>query len=110
MNAVLEEEGVPWAVYGEHSFFHFFTNQENHALRPTQFDANSAPTDWFKTDKRERMLEKMRIAMLVNGVDLKGWRGGVVSAVHTPADVQFTLDAWRKSLQALKAEGDVLRA
>jgi hypothetical protein len=48
--------------------------------------------------------------MLVNGVDLKGWRGGVVSAVHTPADVQFTLDAWRKSLQALKAEGDVLRA
>ncbi len=109
MNAVLEEEGVPWAVYGEHSFFHFFTNQENHALRPTQFDANRAPTDWFKTEKRERMMEKLRIAMLVNGVDLKGWRGGVVSAVHTPADVQFTLDAWRTSLQALKAEGDIAR-
>ena len=42
---------------------------------------------------------------LFNGVDLKGWRGGIVSAAHTDADVELTLDAWRKSLRAMKEEG-----
>jgi glutamate-1-semialdehyde 2,1-aminomutase len=45
--------------------------------------------------------------MLNNGVDLKGWRGGLLSAAHTSADIDFTLAAWRKSLRALKEEGDV---
>jgi glutamate-1-semialdehyde 2,1-aminomutase len=55
--------------------------------------------------KNESMLGKLRIAMLNNGVDLKGWRGGILSAAHTQADVDFTLDAWRKSLRALREEG-----
>ena len=107
MNAVLEEEGVPWAVYGVHSFFHFFTNPENRTIKPTTFDALAVPTDWFKTDKRERLLAKMRLAMLVQGVDLKGWRGGLVSSAHTAADLDQTIEAWRKSLRALKEEGDL---
>ena len=55
--------------------------------------------------RNESMLGKLRLAMLKNGVDLKGWRGGILSAAHTQADVDFTLDAWRKSLRALKEEG-----
>ena len=51
------------------------------------------------------MLNNLRLAMLNHGVDLKGWRGGIVSAAHTQADVDFTLDAWRKSLHAMKDEG-----
>ena len=31
--------------------------------------------------------------MLVNGVDLKAMRGGIVSAAHTQADIDFTLEA-----------------
>ena len=107
MNEILEEEGVPWAVYGVHSFFNFFTNPENRAIRPTRFDADAAPIEWFKTDKRERLLAKMRLAMLIYGIDLKGWRGGIVSAAHTQADVDLTLEAWQKSLRALKQEGDL---
>lgn len=56
---------------------------------------------------RETMLGKLRLAMLNNGVDLKGWRGGILSAAHTQADVDLTLDAWRKSLRALKEEGEL---
>jgi len=104
MNAILEEEGIPWAVYGEHSFFHFFTNPGNHPIRPTTFDASAVPMEWLKGEKRERLLGKVRIAMLVNGVDLKAMRGGIVSAAHTQADVDFTLDAWRKSLRMVKEE------
>ncbi|MGH8619113.1 MAG: aspartate aminotransferase family protein [Burkholderiales bacterium] len=109
MNAVLEEEGVPWAVYGAHSFFHFFTNPESRPIKPTTFDALAAPTEWFKTDKRERLLSKMRLAMLVHGVDLKGWRGGLVSSAHSAADVDLTIQAWRHSLRALKEEGELAR-
>lgn len=107
MNAILEKEGVPWAVYGEHSFFHFFTNPENRAIRPTAFDAQTVPSDWFKVDKRERMLAKMRLAMLVYGIDLKSWRGGLVSSAHTQADIDQTLEAWQRSLRLLKDEGNL---
>jgi len=107
MNTVLEEEGVPWAVYGVHSFFNFFTNPENREIRPTAFDAQAVPIEWFKPDKRERLLAKMRLAMLVYGIDLKSWRGGIVSSAHTQADVDLTLEAWQRSLRALKEEGDL---
>lgn len=106
MNEVLEEEGVPWAVYGEHSFFHIHSNPKGDAIRPTTFDASTLTIDALK-GKNEAMLGKLRLAMLNNGVDLKGWRGGIVSAAHTDADVEFTLDAWRKSLRAMKEEGAV---
>ena len=106
LNEVLEEEGVPWAIYGEHSFFHIYPNPKGQPLRPTRFDASTLTLDSFK-GRNERTLDKMRLAMLVNGVDLKGWRGGIVSAAHTDADVQLTVDAWRKSLRMLKAEGDL---
>jgi len=107
MNAVLEDEGVPWAVYGVHSFFNFFTNPDNHEIRPTTFDAQAVPSEWFKADKRERLLAKMRLAMLVHGIDLKSWRGGIVSSAHTQADIDLTLEAWQRSLLALKEEGDL---
>ena len=110
MNEVLEDEGVPWAVYGVHSFFNFFTNPDQRDVRPTTFDASTVPAEWFKPDKRERLLAKMRLAMLVHGIDLKSWRGGIVSSAHTQDDVDLTLEAWRRSLRALKEEGDLPQA
>jgi len=106
MNEVLEEGGVPWAIYGEHSFFHIHSNPQGHVIKPTAFDASTLTIDELK-GKNENLLGKLRLAMLVNGVDLKGWRGGIVSAVHTQADVELTLEAWRKSLRALKEEGEL---
>jgi glutamate-1-semialdehyde 2,1-aminomutase len=103
MNQVLEDENVSWAIYGEHSFFHLHSNPLGEAIRPTGFDARTLTIDALK-GKDERMLSKLRLAMLVNGVDLKGYRGGIMSAAHTDSDVAFTLDAWRKSLRALKEE------
>jgi glutamate-1-semialdehyde 2,1-aminomutase len=103
MNEILDAEGVPWAIYGEHSFFHLYSNPLNEPMRPTTFDARTLTLEKLK-GKDERALAKLRLAMLVNGVDLKGFRGGIVSAAHTQADVDCTLDAWRKSLRALKEE------
>ena len=107
MNEVLEDEGVNWAVYGEHSIFHIFTNPANRALRPTRFDAAAMQTELLKGDKREDMLNKLRVALLVNGVDLLGWRGGVVSAAHTQTDVDHTIRAWRAALRMLREESEL---
>lgn len=104
MNEVLEDEGIPWAMYGDYSFFHFFTNPDNHPLKPTQFDAHAVPVAWFKADKREHMLQRLVLGLMINGVDPKSWRGGLVSAAHTADDVKLTVDAWRKTLRALRDE------
>ena len=103
MNEVLEDEGVAWAVYGEHSFFHIHTNPAGVRIRPTAFDASVLSLDSLK-GKNEALLAKLRLAMLNEGVDLKGARGGIVSAVHTRDDLQHTLEAWRRSLRALRNE------
>jgi glutamate-1-semialdehyde 2,1-aminomutase len=109
MNEVLEEEGVPWAVYGEHSFFHIHSNPGGDAIRPTEFDASTVTPETLK-GRNESLLGKLRLAMLNNGVDLKGWRGGIISAAHTEADVEWTLAAWRQSLRALREEGELSEA
>ena len=108
MNDVLESERVPWAIYGEHSFFHLYSNPQGEALRPTSFDARKLTLEKLK-GKDERVLAKLRLAMLVNGVDLKGFRGGIVSAAHDAADVEITVEAWRKALRALKDEESLPR-
>ena len=107
MNEILEQEGVSWAIYGEHSFFHIFTNSTNQPIDPTTFNPATVPPTWFKSDKREDMLSKLHIGMLVNGVDWKGWHGGVMSAAHSEDDIAQTLDAWRRTLHLLKEEGEI---
>jgi len=89
-----------------HSFFNIHSNPRGDAVRPTKFDPSTITEATLKA-RNESLLTKFRIAMLNNGVDLKGWRGGIVSAVHTDADIEWTLDAWRNSLRSLKEEGEI---
>ncbi|MEX2642158.1 MAG: aspartate aminotransferase family protein [Acetobacterales bacterium] len=106
-NEVLEQENVPWAVYGDFSMFHIFTNPQGMDLKPTTFDALAQPASAFKGESRKDMLAKMRLAMLNHGIDLKGWRGGIISAIHDDEDVERTVRAWQASLRELKAEGAI---
>ena len=50
---------------------------------------------------------KLRLAMLVNGVDITGKPGGTVMAAHTDEDIAFTAEAMRKSVRMLRDEGDI---
>jgi hypothetical protein len=43
----------------------------------------------------------------MNGADIMGSPGGLVSAVHGPEEVARTLEAFRRSVRAMKAEGDI---
>ena len=103
LNEVLVDESVPWAAYGTFSGFHVFLNPEGRSLRPDRFDP-------FSIDYRELkanppgLADRLRLAMLSNGVDVTGWPGGTISAVHGERELAETADAFRESLRMLKAE------
>jgi glutamate-1-semialdehyde 2,1-aminomutase len=107
MNAILVEEGVRWAVFGSFSGFHIFTNPDRLDIEPTTFDPADHDYRSLKGKKGTTLATKLRLAMRVNGVDLQGWPGGPVSAVHGGADFGRTLDAFRDTVRMLKDEGEI---
>ena len=104
LNDILDEAGVPWAAYGEHSAVHIFTNPEGRAVDPKAFDPLALPFMELKGNAPDAAT-KLRLAMLLNGVDFNGWPGGTISAAHGPAELEETLQAFRASLDLLKSEG-----
>ena len=107
LNRVLQAEGVPWAIYGEFSLFHIFTNPKGLSITPGAFEATAYDYKVFGTDPRSSLLAKMRLGMLINGIDLKSWKGGILSDVHDDADIERTTEAWRTTLRMLKDEDEL---
>ena len=107
LNDVLRAEGVPWAVYGDYSTFHIFTNPKARAdVSPDNFDPLKLDYEELKANA-PGAVQKLRIAMILNGVDIMGWPGGNISAVHTDEDRAKTVDAFAESIRMMKAEGDL---
>ncbi len=106
LNDALTKAGVAWSVYGTSSGFHLFMNPDNRAVTPHGFDPATAGFDELK-NQDARLNNRMRLAMLVNGVDLNPRLGGFASATHTAADVAATVAAFSEALAMLKAEGEL---
>ena len=107
MRHVLVEEQVPWGIYGEASAFVIFPNPGRVAIDPATFDPLQLGFKGIKGARDPGLINRLRLAMLANGVDIMGGPGGVVSATHGPREVALTLEAFRTALQWMKAEGDV---
>ena len=107
MRTILIEEGVPWGIYGEASTFQIFQNPKGIALDPATFDPVALGFAGLKGAKDPSLGHRLRIALIAGGVDIMGSPGGLVSAVHGPEEVARTLEAFRKAVKAMKAEGDV---
>src|SRR5436309_2019616 len=107
LNEVFEEERVPWAAYGTFSMLELFTNPEREAVTPTRFDPFQYSFASLKGDRNAGVVHKMRLAMMVHGVDLSSHPGGVVSATHGEAELEDTVAAMRNSVRMLKAEGEL---
>ena len=106
LNAVLDAERVPWAAYGTYSGFHVFFNPNGRALRPRDFDATRIGMAELKTQPKA-LVHKLRLALLVNGVDVGGRIGGFLSCTHTADDVAQTAAAFRDSIRMLRQEGEL---
>ena len=107
LNAVLAEEHVPWAVYGEHSGFYFFLGPGGLDVDPRSFDPLQVGFDALKQSGKHPAAQKLRLAMLIGGVDMSGKPGGLTSAVHTGEDIAHTAEALRESIHMLRAEGEI---
>ena len=104
-NAVFAEEEVPWACYGEFSGFYFYLNPANQLLDPLTFDAQTA--GHAALSAKSDLAERLRLALLVGGVDIAGKPGGSVSAAHTDQDLAETADALREAVRMLRREANI---
>lgn len=106
LNEILEDEGVPWAAYGDFSAFFIFTNPQNRPISPSTFSASDVDFSELMTNP-PGIVNKLRVAMLVNGVDFGMWPGGTFSIAHTDEDVEGTAEAFRAALRMLRGDGEL---
>jgi glutamate-1-semialdehyde aminotransferase len=81
-------------------------NPKNRDITPHGFDSYAVEMEELKSQP-QKLNNRMRIALLVNGVDTNPRIGGLLSASHTAQDVAETVAAWREALKMLKAEGEL---
>ncbi len=103
LNQVLTDEKVPWSVYGEFSGFNLFTNPGDRRVLPLEFDpATIDPSELTGNDPE--LVGLVRLAMLINGVDVTPRFSGWISAVHEDRDLQKTAEAFQRTIGMLKKE------
>ncbi|MBV8736395.1 MAG: aminotransferase class III-fold pyridoxal phosphate-dependent enzyme [Alphaproteobacteria bacterium] len=107
INEVFEEERVPWAAYGTFSMLHIFTNPDRVAITPTQFDPYQHSTESLTGNRQADIVHKLRLAMMIGGVDFNGSPGGLVSTTHGEEELEDTIAALRKTVHMLKQEGEI---
>jgi glutamate-1-semialdehyde 2,1-aminomutase len=90
MSDVIRHRGLGWCVYGEFSGFHI-------CPQPAPPEA--------KGQIPLELVQQIRTGFLAEGVDLIGWPGGLVSAVHTDQDVDRTVTAFARVTQAMNSSG-----
>lgn len=106
LNAELAAAGVSWAVYGTFSGFHIFVNPRRRAVDPKAFDPLTIPPEELKASPAP-LVDKLRMALLVNGVDIGGWPGGLTSTAHGEDDLERTAEAFRRAIALLKDEMEI---
>ena len=108
MNDVLVEEGVKWAVHGSYSGMHVYTNPEDDDIAPHSFDAASFIPKMIAKPRGEGVTGKVRMGLLVNGVDINSGPSGTISAMHGEEEMAITVEAFRATIRALKREGEIV--
>ena len=98
---------MPCAAYGPLSMLQLFSNSEREPVTPPRFDPLQYSFASLKGDRNAGVVHKMRLAMMVHGVDFSSHPGGVVSATHGEAELEDTVAAMRNSVRMLKAEGEL---
>ena len=104
-NRVFAEAGVPWSAYGQGSSAYVYTNPEGLDIDPEAFDARAMPLEAMAKGGSHPAAGLFRLALLVNGVDISGKPGMIVSAVHDDDAIATSADALAQSLAMLRAEG-----
>ncbi|MEM1200165.1 MAG: aminotransferase class III-fold pyridoxal phosphate-dependent enzyme [Pseudomonadota bacterium] len=96
LNDVLKEKNVEWTAYGSASVVHLCLHTGQAEFDPLTMGRTGLQ------NKDPELVRQLRLAMLINGVDMAPTPGAVVSASHTSNDVEDTCRAFSDSLHALQ--------
>lgn len=107
VNTVLETRGIAGASWGESSVWHIILGHEvtNRTAGDLRAPEGVAP-DVLKKSGGAGLATPLAIAMALEGVDLFHG-GGLVSIAHTADDIDFTIDAFDKSLTRMQTDGQL---
>ncbi len=108
LNQVFADRGLAWAAYGQGASFFVFMNPSGRAVDPMTFDPLAIPYQEIK-GKPPGLMNKLRLALLIGGVDISGSGGGVISATHDDDDLEKTVAAFDQAAEMLMAEDDLPR-
>jgi glutamate-1-semialdehyde 2,1-aminomutase len=106
IDEILKKHGAPWCAYGEFSGVHIFTNPERQSVSREDIYTGKVPWKVLAKATPAELGHRLRLAMILGGVDITGWPGGVVSGVHTGEDVDVTLSAFEQAVEMLAEEGE----
>lgn len=106
MNKAIKEAGVKRScVYGDSSIFHILLSSECDLQNECDFTHCRYDPVKLMARMKSPLKEAFRQSTQNHGVDFMVGHEGFTSAAHTPADIQFTLDAFRSTLEELKGAG-----
>jgi glutamate-1-semialdehyde 2,1-aminomutase len=91
LSEVMKKVGVPGACFGEASIFH------------VSFEGRPGLAG-FDRPRKGGLYQTLRCALLNNGVDCAAFHGWI-SAMHTEADVEQTVQGYERAFQSMAADG-----
>ena len=106
VNQAFAEAEVPWALYGTFSGFHLFMNAGGRAVDPLAFDPLDCSMEELKSQPAQ-LASRLRVALLVHGIDTNGRIGGFLSSTHTDDDVAEAAAGFSGAVAMLRAEGEI---
>ena len=107
LNSLFRAEGVNWISYGTFGGFHVFVNPDNLDTAPKEIEAAKFDYGALRARVDPKFVMKLRVGLLLHGVDIQPWPGGMASATHTDADNERTVEAFHQTIRMLKEEGDL---
>jgi glutamate-1-semialdehyde 2,1-aminomutase len=102
INEIIKRLDISAVAYGESSTFHVFFGERPAGVPAGErlWTGDAATLQKIPQD----VVEATRRALQNRGVDLMSATGGMVSAAHTQADIDQTLDAYEGALKAVRDE------
>jgi glutamate-1-semialdehyde 2,1-aminomutase len=103
MEDALERAGVAGYAYGDSSLFHVYLEAYPGSRARSRAELHTSDAATLKGIPG-RLVTAFQRNLQIRGVDLMSYTGGDVSAAHTEADVERTLDAFRATIRVLLEE------
>jgi glutamate-1-semialdehyde 2,1-aminomutase len=100
LNRLFLRLNLPWRAYGRFSSFHILPDAPDGA----NTNVDCLPWQFFARRPRD-LLQRLRMALILEGVDIASRGTGFLSGVHQPDDVHYLIAAFEQALQRLRQDG-----